>query len=130
MAKFIDLGLKKADDPIFTEGIRFMGYTLYDPLVAWDLSSATAPAKLVPGGTLMYRGTRTVTSADCGPIVNTATVSLAPAKKPDADDDDDGDHHSEDNQERSHGASLAAAGDLAMAHRLHVRAVFIARPRV
>lgn len=32
-----------------TEGIRFMGYTLYDPLIAWDLSSATAPAKLVPG---------------------------------------------------------------------------------
>ncbi|MDB5489036.1 MAG: transporter substrate binding protein, partial [Reyranella sp.] len=32
-----------------TEGIRFMGYTLYDTLVAWDLSSATAPAKLVPG---------------------------------------------------------------------------------
>ncbi|MFO1080025.1 MAG: ABC transporter substrate-binding protein [Reyranellaceae bacterium] len=32
-----------------TEGIRFMGYTLYDPLVMWDLSSATAPAKLVPG---------------------------------------------------------------------------------
>ena len=32
-----------------TEGIRFMGYTLYDPLVAWDLSSATAPARLVPG---------------------------------------------------------------------------------
>ena len=32
-----------------TEGIRFMGYTMYDPLVAWDLSSATAPAKLVPG---------------------------------------------------------------------------------
>ena len=32
-----------------TEGIRFMGYTLYDPLVMWDLSSATEPAKLVPG---------------------------------------------------------------------------------
>ncbi|TBR29104.1 MAG: ABC transporter substrate-binding protein, partial [Reyranella sp.] len=22
-----------------TEGIRFMGYTIYDPLVAWDLTS-------------------------------------------------------------------------------------------
>src|SRR5471030_1805779 len=32
-----------------TEGIRFMGYTLYDPLVACDLSSASDPAKLVPG---------------------------------------------------------------------------------
>src|SRR5476651_1506794 len=29
-----------------TEGIRFMGYTLYDPLVAWDLSSAIEPAKI------------------------------------------------------------------------------------
>ena len=26
-----------------TEGIRFMGYTLYDPLIMWDLSSATEP---------------------------------------------------------------------------------------
>ena len=32
-----------------TEGIRFMGYTLYDPLVMWDLSSATEPARLMPG---------------------------------------------------------------------------------
>ena len=32
-----------------TEGIRYMGYTMYNPLVAWDLSSATEPAKLVPG---------------------------------------------------------------------------------
>ena len=32
-----------------TEGIRFMGYTLYDPLIMWDLSSATAAARLVPG---------------------------------------------------------------------------------
>lgn len=32
-----------------TEGIRFMGYTLYDPLIMWDLSSATEPARLVPG---------------------------------------------------------------------------------
>ena len=32
-----------------TEGIRFMGYTLYDPLIMWDLSSATTAARLVPG---------------------------------------------------------------------------------
>src|SRR3981081_1089187 len=32
-----------------TEGMRFMGYTMYDPLVMWDLSSATEPAKLMPG---------------------------------------------------------------------------------
>ena len=32
-----------------TEGIRFLGYTIYDPLVRWDLSSADHPARLVPG---------------------------------------------------------------------------------
>jgi peptide/nickel transport system substrate-binding protein len=32
-----------------TEGIRFMGYTLYDPLIMWDLSSADRPARLIPG---------------------------------------------------------------------------------
>jgi peptide/nickel transport system substrate-binding protein len=32
-----------------TEGIRFLGYTVYDPLVRWDLSRADTPAKLVPG---------------------------------------------------------------------------------
>jgi peptide/nickel transport system substrate-binding protein len=32
-----------------TEGIRFLGYTVYDPLVRWDLSSADQPARLVPG---------------------------------------------------------------------------------
>ena len=31
-----------------TEGIRFMGYTVYDPLIGWDLSSATEPARMVP----------------------------------------------------------------------------------
>lgn len=37
-----------APDP-GTEGIRFRGCTLHDPMVAWELSSATTPAKLVPG---------------------------------------------------------------------------------
>lgn len=32
-----------------TEGIRFLGYTVYDPLVRWDLSRADQPAALVPG---------------------------------------------------------------------------------
>src|ERR1700726_4128438 len=31
-----------------TEGIRFLGYTVYDPLIGWDLSSADQPARLVP----------------------------------------------------------------------------------
>src|SRR4029077_7158352 len=32
-----------------TEGLRFLGYTVYDPLIRWDLSSADQPARLVPG---------------------------------------------------------------------------------
>jgi ABC-type transport system substrate-binding protein len=31
------------------EGVRFGGYTLFDPLVLWDLSSADKPSRLVPG---------------------------------------------------------------------------------
>ncbi|MGA0594469.1 ABC transporter substrate-binding protein [Enterovirga sp. CN4-39] len=31
------------------EGQRFMGYTVYDALVNWDLSSATKPSDLAPG---------------------------------------------------------------------------------
>jgi len=31
------------------EGMRFVGYTLFDSLVLWDLSSATQPSRLVPG---------------------------------------------------------------------------------
>ena len=31
------------------EGMRFMGYTVYDALINWDLSSATKPSGLMPG---------------------------------------------------------------------------------
>ena len=31
------------------EGMRFMGYTLYDALINWDLTSADKPSVLVPG---------------------------------------------------------------------------------
>jgi ABC-type transport system substrate-binding protein len=31
------------------EGMRFIGYTLFDSLVLWDLSSADKPSRLVPG---------------------------------------------------------------------------------
>jgi ABC-type transport system substrate-binding protein len=31
------------------EGMRFVGYTLFDSLVLWDLSTADQPSKLVPG---------------------------------------------------------------------------------
>jgi ABC-type transport system substrate-binding protein len=32
-----------------SEGIRFVGYSLYDALVGWDLSSSDRPADIVPG---------------------------------------------------------------------------------
>jgi peptide/nickel transport system substrate-binding protein len=31
------------------EGVRFGGYTIFDSLVGWDLSSSTQPSRLVPG---------------------------------------------------------------------------------
>jgi ABC-type transport system substrate-binding protein len=31
------------------EGMRFIGFALYDALIRWDLSKADQPAKLVPG---------------------------------------------------------------------------------
>jgi len=30
------------------EGVRFGGYTIFDPLVRWDMSSATEPSRLIP----------------------------------------------------------------------------------
>lgn len=50
-----------ADVPVTTgqpnqgaEGMRFVGYTLYDPLIRWDLSRADAAAKLAPGLALSW----------------------------------------------------------------------------
>ena len=50
------IGMTAADIPLTSgqpdqggEGQRFMGYTVYDALVHWDLSSATKPSTLVPG---------------------------------------------------------------------------------
>src|SRR5260221_3541257 len=50
------IGMTAADIPLTTgqtdqggEGMRFMGYTLYDGLLNWDLSSADKPSGLVPG---------------------------------------------------------------------------------
>src|SRR5271170_4491679 len=50
------IGMTAADIPLTTgqtdqggEGMRFMGYTLYDALINWDLSSADKPSGLVPG---------------------------------------------------------------------------------
>ena len=38
-----------------TEGLRFLGYTVYDPLIRWDLSSADQPARLVPGLAISWK---------------------------------------------------------------------------
>ncbi len=50
------IAMTAADIPLTTgqtdnggEGQRFMGYTIYDALINWDLSSATKPSVLVPG---------------------------------------------------------------------------------
>jgi ABC-type transport system substrate-binding protein len=50
------IGMTASDIPLTSgqadnggEGQRFMGYTVYDSLVLWDLSSATKPSDLVPG---------------------------------------------------------------------------------
>jgi peptide/nickel transport system substrate-binding protein len=50
------IGMTASDIPLTTgqtdqggEGMRFMGYTVYDSLVLWDLSSADKPSVLVPG---------------------------------------------------------------------------------
>jgi ABC-type transport system substrate-binding protein len=50
------IAMTAADIPLTTgqtdnggEGQRFMGYTVYDALINWDLSSATKPSDLVPG---------------------------------------------------------------------------------
>ena len=50
------IGMTAADIPQMTgspdngfEGYRFCGYTLYDALINWDLSSADKPSDLIPG---------------------------------------------------------------------------------
>ncbi len=50
------IGMTASDIPLTTgqtdqggEGQRFMGYTVYDSLIEWDLSSADKPSVLIPG---------------------------------------------------------------------------------
>ncbi|WP_339115103.1 ABC transporter substrate-binding protein [Thioclava sp. GXIMD2076] len=50
------IGMTAADIPLTTgqtdqggEGMRFMGYTVYDALINWDLTSADKPSGLIPG---------------------------------------------------------------------------------
>ena len=54
-AGILRIGMTAADIPLMTgapdqgfEGYRFCGYTLYDALCNWDLSSATKPSDVVP----------------------------------------------------------------------------------
>ncbi|MEZ0214758.1 MAG: ABC transporter substrate-binding protein, partial [Xanthobacteraceae bacterium] len=50
------IGMTASDIPLTTgqtdqggEGMRFMGYTVYDGLVNWDLTSADKPSDVIPG---------------------------------------------------------------------------------
>lgn len=50
------VGMTASDIPLTTgqtdqggEGMRFIGYTLYDALINWDLTSADKPSTLIPG---------------------------------------------------------------------------------
>lgn len=50
------VGMTAADIPLTTgqtdqggEGMRFMGYTVYDSLIEWDMTSADKPSVLIPG---------------------------------------------------------------------------------
>ncbi|GJD29507.1 Heme-binding protein A [Methylobacterium adhaesivum] len=52
----LKIGMTASDIPLTTgqadnggEGMRFTGYTIYDGLINWDLSSADKPSGLVPG---------------------------------------------------------------------------------
>src|ERR1700741_4480249 len=49
-------GMSMADIPLTTGqpdrgagAYQFTGYTIYDPLISWDMSVADKPGKLVPG---------------------------------------------------------------------------------
>ena len=55
------IGMTASDIPLTTgqtdqggEGMRFMGYTVYDALINWDLSSFDKPSDLVPGLATSY----------------------------------------------------------------------------
>src|SRR6516164_1383291 len=55
------IGMTASDIPLTTgqtdqggEGMRFMGYTVYDGLVNWDISSFDKPSDLVPGLATTY----------------------------------------------------------------------------
>src|SRR6201995_5054145 len=56
-------GISMADIPLTTGqpdrgagAYQFTGYTIYDPLVSWDMSTADRPGKLVPGLATEWKG--------------------------------------------------------------------------
>ena len=55
-----------------------------------------------------------------------ADEAVVDADAPQADDDEHRNHHPEEDQKRNHGATLAAAGTLAMARKLQARAEIVA----
>ena len=68
------IGMTAADIPLTTgqtdqggEGMRFMGYTVYDGLINWDLSSADKPSVLMPGLATAGRSTTATRRAGCSP---------------------------------------------------------------
>jgi len=55
------IGMTASDIPLTTgqtdqggEGMRFMGYTVYDGLVNWDLTSSEKPSDVIPGLAVEY----------------------------------------------------------------------------
>src|SRR6516165_11926773 len=55
------IGMTASDIPLTTgqtdqggEGMRFMGYTVYDGLINWELSSFDKPSDIVPGLATSY----------------------------------------------------------------------------
>ena len=61
------IGMTASDIPLTTgqpsqgaEGNRFLGITLYDPLVAWELDVADRPGKMVPGSPRRGRAIRPI----------------------------------------------------------------------
>jgi uncharacterized repeat protein (TIGR01451 family) len=57
--------------------IPFDQIKVSDPAVPSLMLVGVAPATLAPGATLTFAGTRVTSAADCGPVGNTATVTVA-----------------------------------------------------
>lgn len=62
--------------------IPFTAFTVSDPSLPGLALVGAAPESLAPGDSLTYRGTRATTVADCGPVANTATVTVSPQATP------------------------------------------------